>query len=392
MTITTPSTDLDPYSDAAILEPYELYRTLRDLGPAVRLDRYDAWAVARYRDVYDALHDHETFISGAGVGLTDELNRRMAGAPITMDPPDHTKLRAVVGKPLQPRELRKYKESVRERAEGLVDLLIERGAFDAVVDFAQVFPLSVVPDLFGWPEEGRDRFLAWASAGFNALGPLNERTRAGFPALGEMWEYLARMAAPGALKEDGWAAGLLAAAEDGTISREALPTLLGDYLTPSLDTTVSALSSALWLFGAHPDQWDKVRTDPSLVPNAFNEVIRLESPARGFTRQVAKDRTLSGVDLPAGTRVLLLYGSANRDERQWTAADEFDVTRADASAHIAFGHGVHGCMGQGLARMEAHALLTALAAKVRRIEVGEPTWRLHNTIRGIESMQVTLHV
>jgi cytochrome P450 len=392
VTVTTPATDLDLYSDEAVLEPYEHYRTLRGIGPAVWMEKYGAWAVPRYREVYDALHDHETFSSASGVGMSEELNRVMAGGTIASDPPEHDRIRRVLGRQLTPKALRGHQEHVRERAAALVDELVERRTFDAVADFAQRFPVSLVPDLLGWPDTERGNLLDWAAAGFNALGPMNERTLAGVPVLKGLWEFLGQLAASRDLRPGSWGANLVAAVDDGEVPRELLPTLLGDFLVPSLDTTVSALAAAIWLLGTHPEQWKRIREDHTLIPSAFNEIVRLETPARGFCRLVTRDHDLDGVTLPAGSRVFLLYASANRDERFWQHPDAFDIGRPDAAAHLAFGHGLHGCVGQGLARMEAHALLAELARRVEYIEVGEPAWRRHNTIRGMESLTATLHV
>ncbi|WP_344138736.1 cytochrome P450 [Luedemannella flava] len=365
---------------------------LRELGSAVWLSRYQVWGMVRYAEVYAALHDHDTFSSGSGVGLSDELNKVMAGGTIGSDPPDHDRLRQVIGRQLTPKALRVHQEHVQRKAAVLVDELIERGSFDAVPEFAQRFPVSMVPDLLGWPENETGNLLAWASAGFNALGPMNERTMAGFPVLKELWEFLDELATTRNLRPDSWGANLIAAVDSGEVEAKKLPVLLGDFLVPSLDTTVSALASMVWLFGNNPDQWRKVREDPSLVAAAFNETVRLETPARGFCRLVTRDHELSdGVTMAAGSRLFLLYAGANRDDRVFTDPDTFDVTRHNVTSHLAFGHGIHGCVGQGLARMEAHALFRELAARVEHIEVGEATWRRHNTIRGLAALPTTLH-
>jgi cytochrome P450 len=150
------------------------------------------------------------------------------------------------------------------------------------------------------------------------------------------------------------------------------------------------LSSALWLLGRDPSLWQSIRGDHSLIPNALNEVLRYESPVRGYTRVVTREHDLDGTTLPAGSRVLLLLGAANRDERRWDEPDVFDIRRPDAKHHIGFGHGIHSCIGQGLVRLEGTALFTALAKRVRRIEVGEPTWGVNNVVRGLASLPVTL--
>ena len=386
MSTPTLTTDVDLYDEELILSPYDAYRRLRDTAPAVWMDRYQVWAVTRYADVYAALHDHETFASGHGVALNEPLNEKMKGSALVSDPPYHDHVRGVMGGPLTPKALRRHRDHFQELADDLIDRLLERGRFDAVVDFAQIFPLSVVPDLLGWPTEGRDQFLDWASAGFQALGPMNDRAVADLPTLKGMWGFMAEMVRPGRLTPGTWGADLVAAAGRGEVESDLLPALIGDYLVPSLDTTVSALSTMLWKLGENPDQWEKVRADPSLISSVLNEAIRYESPIRALSRYVTKDADVGGVRLEKGSRALMVYASANRDERHWVAPEEFDVTRANANSHVGFGHGIHGCVGQGLARLEGHSLLQALVRKVRRIEVGQPEWRVHNTIRAMTTL------
>ncbi len=283
-------------------------------------------------------------------------------------------------------------EYVEGWADRLVAQLVAKGDFEVVRDFAQAFPLAVVPDLLGWPEdEGKERLLDWASAGFNAFGPLNQRTMEGFPHLGEMSQFLQRMSEPGNLRPGSWGEELVLEARAGKIEEHLLPGLLGDFLAPSMDTSVSALSSMIWLLAEHPQQWAALKADPSLVGSAFNEIIRIESPLRGFTRYVAEDTELGGTPLAQGSRVLLLFGSANRDERFWDRPEDFQVARPGVGQHVGFGHGIHACVGQALSRLEGQSLLKALIRQVDRIETGRPTWRLHNTIRGIDRLEARLH-
>jgi cytochrome P450 len=163
-----------------------------------------------------------------------------------------------------------------------------------------------------------------------------------------------------------------------------------DYMAPSLDTTISGVGNAIWLFARHPDQWDIVRDDPSLIPQAINEVLRLESPVQGFSRLATRDHAVDGTPVEAGSRIVVLFGSANRDERRWEAPETFDVRRR-AAEHLAFGYGPHACVGNLLARLEIRALLTALARRVRRIEIVSEKRRLNNVLRGFETLEVALH-
>jgi cytochrome P450 len=166
--------------------------------------------------------------------------------------------------------------------------------------------------------------------------------------------------------------------------------MMPDYLGPSLDTTINGISSAMMVFGEHPDQWDLLRADPSLIPNAINEVLRLESPIQRFSRYVTEDHDIGGITVPAGSRVMLLYGSANRDDRRWPDPTRFDVRRERAAEHLAFGFGPHACVGSGLARLEMRVLLEALVARVERFEIGGATRAINQVLRGLSSLQVTV--
>jgi cytochrome P450 len=183
---------------------------------------------------------------------------------------------------------------------------------------------------------------------------------------------------------------LLRAADEGRIMPAECATMMIDYLAPSLDTTISAISSALYLFAVHPEQWRLLKAEPDLVPKAVNEVVRYESPIRAFSRTAARDTEVAGIALPKGSRLLVLYGSANRDPLEWGDPDTFDIRR-DAARQLGFGQGTHGCAGQGLARMETSAILRALIERVDRIEVTGPSeWSLNNVIHRLQRLPLEL--
>ncbi|MFI6730273.1 hypothetical protein NRF20_09525 [Streptomyces sp. R-74717] len=239
-TLTIPRTDLDPYTDLSIADPYPVYSALRDAAPVVFLASHQVHCAARYDEVYSALHRHSTFVSGEGVGLTDALNKAQKGSSFTSDPPYRAYVRGLVARHLKPRAMADITEYVTSWADRLVRELVERGSFDAVRDFAVAFPLAVVPDLLGWPEdEGKERLLQWASAGFNAFGPMNDRTQAGLPLWGEMGDFLHRMSQPGNLRPGSWGAELVSEDREGKIEDKLLPGLLGN------DTVIHRLTDAL---------------------------------------------------------------------------------------------------------------------------------------------------
>lgn len=390
MTSTLPTSSVDFFSDEVIRAPYELYRELREIGPVVRLERHDVWAVTRYDETRQATADWENFSSAQGVSLTEYTNETTRGTTLASDPPLHDHLRNVVGDRLTPRALRPMREYIQQVADELVEQVVARKSFDAVDDLARVMPLRIVPDFVGWPEEIHGKLLPWAAAGFDTMGPPNGRCEHAMDGRRELFEYAVGLAKSRNVRSGSLGAGVLSALDNGDIEPEQCPALLLDYLVPALDTTISAVGNAIWLFGRYPEQWDTVRADPSLIPNAFNEVLRIESPVRVFSRVTTREVEIGGAVIPGGARVLLLWASANRDERQFADPETFDVTRDNANAHLAFGFGVHGCAGQGLARLEGHAVLSALASRVARFNIGDTTTLMNNVIRALDTLPVTV--
>ncbi len=384
-----PVSRLDLYSDDALAEPYEHYRSLRELGPVVWMETLGVFAVTRHEDVRSVLSDPDTYCSGYGVGLNDIVNELGRGTTLMSDGEDHRQLRSIIGRPLTPKALLGLRAEARTRAAQLVQGLVTRRSFDAVPDLAEVLPSTWVPDLLGWPSDGRGQLLEWAAATFDGLGPLNDRTFGAAQGVVEMASFAEQVAAstppPGSM-----AAGILAAADAGELDAAQCPMAIIDYLGPSLDTTISGLGNAVWLFATHPDQWQLLREDPSRVRQAFDEVLRLESPISGFTRVATRPTELGGCELPLGARVLVSFASANRDERYWEDPERFDITRASAS-HVAFGFGDHACPGMGLARLEATEVLSALITHVERFDLaGPPVRKLNNLIRSFASLPITV--
>ena len=382
-----PSTDLDLFTDDALRDPYPLYQRLRDLGPVVHLDANGMYAFPRYQQVREASGNWQVFSSAKGVMMTDEINTMLEGITLCSDPPEHTGMRSVLLRPLRSDRLRELTPQVVAEAERIVEKLVDRGTFDAATELAEHLPLTIVSDLVGLGNAGRDRMLEWAAATFDSQGPMNQRTKDSLPLLQEMVEFASTQAVPGKLDPEGWAAQLYEAAAGGDIPVDKCPVMMIDYIAPSLDTTIYAISSAIRLFAANPEQWTILREDPSLVPHAINEALRVESPIQRFTRVVTEDYEVEGQVLPAGSRVMLLYGSANRDERKYPDPDRFDIRRKP-SDHLAFGRGEHVCIGMNLARIEMGALFEALIRRVERIDVLESRLALNNTLRGWGTLKV----
>ncbi|WP_306007011.1 cytochrome P450 [Aquicoccus porphyridii] len=377
--------DVDLYSDDAILNPYDHYREIRERGPAVWLPRHNLWAIGRHADVRAALAANDVLISGRGVAANGKVNEIANNNILATDEPTHGELRKVIAAPVMPRGLAAVKERIVTTAQEMVAGLVERDGFDGMRDLAQILPLTVVSELLGLPESGRQNMLRWAAASFDALGGANERRDAAFPTILELREFCNNGATRAAVKPGSWVAGLYDAADAGLIDPDLVPQFTRDYIAPSLDTTIFATGHLMYHLGQNPDQWDALRAKPRLIANAINEAVRIEAPIRGFTRYVVEDYDVDGTVIPKGDRVIVLFASANRDERRWDTPEKFDVHRV-VTDHVGFGHGVHQCMGMQLARLEMRSILEAMIDHVARIETGEPVFEINSVLRGYREL------
>jgi cytochrome P450 len=387
-----PRFEQDLFSDEGILHPYDYYRQIRDLGPVVEYPLYDCYAVGRYDDVRRVLRDDKAFISGEGIALSAAMNEKMKGAIITSDSPRHEFLRKIQGEPLTSTAVSELTGLVVEEAEGLISRIMAGSRnVDAMTTIAQYLPVTIVSELVGLPAEGRENMRAWAAAGFQMAGPFNARAQASLSLVSEINDYAYRVLDPSTVKAGSWAAKAFQHAAEGTITPEMARRIVLDLVNPSLDTTILATGSLLMLLGENPDQWQVLKTNPALIPGAVNEALRLESPIRAFTRLVAHDADIGGVSVPKGARLLVLYGSANRDERRWENAGRFDVARSNAGGQLAFGFGRHTCLGAHLAKLEMQSIIKAMVTRVESFEIGDPVFMLNNILRGPQNLPMTLH-
>ncbi|WP_150236444.1 cytochrome P450 [Nocardiopsis quinghaiensis] len=390
-TAVLPTDDTDPFSPSVLEDPAELHARLREAGPVVHLTRHDVYALSRHEHVHAALRDWQRFQSAAGVGLSNfryEEPWRPPSLLLEADPPHHDAPRAVLSGVLSPRALRSLRGRWFAEAEELVDQVLADDEFDAVPSLAQAFPLRVFPDAVGLPRQGRENLLPYGDHVFNAFGPDNALVARGRPGLGEVSAWINAQCRRETLDSAGFGARIWSAADRGDITHEQAPLLVRSLLTAGVDTTVHGLAAVLYAFATHPRQWDLLRRDPSLARMAFDEAVRWESPVQTFFRTALTEVEIGGTVIPDGKKILMFLGSANRDPRRWSAPDAFDLER-DPSGHVGFGMGVHQCVGQHVARLEAEALVTALARRVERLELtGRPRRHLNNTLRGWESLPV----
>ncbi|MHC1559197.1 cytochrome P450 [Actinomycetospora sp. C-140] len=383
--MTVPTADVDLFADEVLLDPYPTYARLRELGGVVHLPANDVYALTRYDVIRTALGDPGTFSSSA-IGFNPMVNEALQGTSLASDPPDHGRLRATLTRNLTPRALRGLEAHIDAEAAALVDELVRRGSFDAVDALARAFPLGVVADLIGFTGAVRDNMLRWGQAAMQVIGPLNQRTADSFPIAGELYAWCSGVTAddlaPGSVGR-----GIVDAEARGDIPSGTAGHIIHQYLGAGVDTTVAGIGNIVALFAAHPEQFDRVRADRSLVPAAFAEVLRFWAPIHAWGRRVTRDVEIEGTTVPAGAQVAILLGAGNRDPRHYDDPDTFRIERHPVD-HLSFGYGPHGCAGQGLARLEAHAVIGALVERVERLVVGDEVRVPSNITRSIEVLPV----
>ncbi|MFT4469036.1 cytochrome P450 [Arthrobacter sulfonylureivorans] len=379
------TSDIDLWSDEVLLDPYPAFTALREQAAAVRLEKNDVWVLTRYREIREALGNWEAF-SSTSVAFNPDMNGALVGTSLATDPPQHEALRSALTENLAPRALRKLKASIDQKADDLVAGLVERGSFDAIGDLARELPLQVVLDLIGVQGDVRNKILDWGAAAFNVLGPMNERTAQNFPLAGELFHWATTLQRE-ELVEGSMGRAIFDAGHRGEIPAANCGKIVHQYVAAGLDTTIAAIGNAIAAFGANPDQYELLRQDASLIPAAFNETLRYEALMHAQGRGTTRDVDVDGTVIPAGSQVALLFCAGNRDPRHYQDPDAFRVERNPID-HLSFGYGVHGCAGQGLARLEAFAVLDALRRRVKSFTVGEGVRKINNSSRGLDSLPV----
>ncbi|MCE7481652.1 cytochrome P450 [Microbacterium profundi] len=389
-----PSLNDDPYTREILVDPYPFFARLRGAGPTAWLEQYNVHAFGRDAEVRTILEDYRTYISGAGVGIVNIHHQPPLRQPgiLEVDPPNHTSMRTAMTSVINPKNMRSLRTGFQEFADELVTRVIEKGSFDAVTDFAEIYPLRVFADAVGIPREGRaENLIPQGAANFATFGPLNEIALEHRNDAEGTYEWVLENCARERLDPAGMGAGIWAEADAGNIPPEEATLLVRAMLSAGLDTTVIALGNTLRALAAHPDQYARVHENPRLMKFAIDEAFRYDAPFQSFYRTTSVDTEIAGVPLPADTKVLLFIGSANRDEDKWgPTAAKFDIDR-DSSGHLTFGMGIHQCVGQPISRLEMDVLLTTFAKRVKSIDfAGDVEPFVHTTLKGYKSMPVSI--
>jgi len=372
----------DPTTPQFQLEMHEVYRVLRDDHPVYRDPDHRFFAVSRFADVWSAVHDWATF-SSDHVVEADALMPQM----IYMDPPRHTDLRALVSRAFTPKRIADLEPRIRELAAELVDALLAAGGGDLVHDFAAPLPSTIAGELIGVPPEHLESFRSWTEQFIAISGP---EDFAG--AAANIYELFAELLADRRrAPRDDLMSALIAAEVDGErLSDEELLGFSFLLLIAGNDTTTSLIGNGAELLARHPDQRAELRDDPTLIPGAIEEMLRIEAPTQVLPRTAMRDTELHGVEIPEGSRVMLIWGAANLDDREFPEPERFDVHRK-VTRHLAFGHGAHHCLGAALARLEGRVAFEELLRRAPDYEVaGTPTWYPSNWARAYEHLLVEI--
>lgn len=383
--------DFDPFDGNTRRDPYPALASLRASGPVVRLTKYDIWAVPRYAEIKKIFADHVNFSNAGGSGVVNYFRQKPWRPPsiiLEVDPPVHTRTRTVLARILSPGAMRRLANDFKAKAVALIDALVEQGSFDAIRDLAEVFPVGVFPHALGIDREGREHFLTYGAMVFAGFGPENDYFRELMKHAPVVLPWIEAKCRREALAPGSFGAQVYEAADAGEITEEEAPLLVRSFLSAGLDTTISAIGMALYSLARHPKQWAILAADPSLARTAFDETLRYDSSAPYVFRTTPHETEIAGVPIGKHEKVLLLVASANRDENHWERPKELDITRRVAG-HMAFGTGIHGCVGQMVSRLEAEAVLAALAARVASIEIaGEAVYRDSSGLRALSSLPV----
>jgi len=391
-----PVLDVDPYTVENLTSPYAFHEQLREAGPVVQLRKYGVYAVGRYDEIKMVMSDYERFSSAAGIGMVD---RRTPGiesfrttSPLTEeDPPVHTKTRAGMQKLLSPLVIRGWRERFEAKAEELCDELLARNEpINAAKELSEEFVTTVFPESLGL-DVPKEYLPLIGEMNFFSLGPQNDMQRQAYERVKHAIDYYNDAVLRENVKPGTFGDIIYKAEDDGIFEKGVGIGLIRSFLRAGTDTTVAGISAALMFLAQNPEQWEILKADPSKAKAAFEEAIRLESPSAALYRITTRDMDFQGHWLKANTKIGFFTSAGNRDPRRWDNPGKYDIRRDIVGHHIAFGHGVHNCIGQMIARLEAETLLQAILRRFDRLELlAEPVWRPVSALRNLSELRLRL--
>lgn len=395
------------FADPKVREcPYPFYKAMRDEAPVYFSEALNCWIISRYDDCLEALRKPEVFSSKMGFHpgkIPDEVIRiqneegfgPLPDTLVSNDPPSHTRYRKLVDRAFTAGRVKKMQEYIEKVTDEQIDLFIDRGSAEIMRELAVPLPVYVIADQLGVPRSLRDRFKEWSDAGVEPLGMLisEERHIECAKLTAEMQRYLASVIEDRRKQpQDDMITDLATREIDGELLEiPELLSVIGQLLGAGNETSTSAIGAAVVQMAKNPELVERLANEPDLGRDFAEEILRYEAPVQGLFRRTLSDVEVAGVMLPAGSLVNLRYGSANRDERKFPDPDTFDVDRKNASAHLAFGAGIHHCIGAQLARSEIGMAARQLARRAKNIRLANPDSLEHAPsviLRGLKKIDI----
>jgi len=385
-----PDYDVDIFSRESVRNARAVDDALREFAPVARLADGTVM-IARYADVAAGLQDWKTYSSTSRPWHDPKSVR--PEILLTDDPPRHTHVRQAMTKALSMQVLANMRSSFERDAADLLDDLVKREGepIDAVREITQRFVYKALPDAIGMRVEGREHMHAFSHMVWATMGPENELFHEAMVDLGPVLAWLEECCNRENLRPGGIGMALYTMADEHVITQDEAKLLLQTVLAAGADTTVLTMANAMRAFALFPQEYQKLRGDPTLVRGAFDESLRWDSPSRMAGRITTREVEIDGYHVPAGQRVGLMFAAANRDARAWADPDRYDINR-DLRKQVGWGYGVHACVGRVLAQLEAHVLLTEMTRRVARIELaGEPEPWMTTIGHGPATLPIRLH-
>ncbi len=401
MTVTQEPIAFDPYDYAFQDDPYPTYARLRAEDPLHHCAQHDVWVLSRHADIAHAVRTESVYSNAMGVSID-----RSAWGPdahkvmsiLALDPPRQTRLRSLVSRGFTPRRVQELEPSIRRIAAGYLDAALPAGECDWITDFAGRMPMDVISELMGVPAGDRDEVRRLADLLVHREDGVHDVPAAGVEAAVALFGYYADMLAQRRRQPtDDLTSALLEAEIDGDrLGDDEIIAFLFLMVVAGNETTTKLLGNALFHLGAHPDQRREVMADPELIGAWIEETLRFDTSSQMLARHLLADVTLHGRTAPAGSRLLLVLGSANRDERVFSRPDEYDLHRdpAELARLLSFGGGRHFCLGANLARLEARVALEELLRRVAEFEVDRSgARRVHSiNVRGFARLPISVEL
>lgn len=394
-----------PDDPTFVADPYPVYRRLRERAPVVHDGATDHWLVSRYADVNALLRDRRfgrTYLhraTHAEMGHPEdppELGpfwHLIRSGILDMEPPDHTRVRALVSKAFTPRMVESLRPAIERKMTELVDAVDGAGAFDLISALAEPLPVWVIAELLGVPEADRGLLRPWSAdiCRMYELHPTAEDRRSSVAACEDFGDYLRSLAAERRARPgEDLISRLAGVVDDGRrLSEDELVGTCVLLLNAGHEASVNVTGNGWWSLFRRPDQLQRLRTDRTLVRGAIEELMRWDTPLQLFERWVLEDVELHGVRIPKGAELGLIFGSANRDPSVFDDADRLDIGRTP-NPHLTFGAGIHFCLGAPLARLELEISFGTVLDRLPGLElVEEPRWKPNYIIRGLEALRVS---